>query len=476
MRRLAGTAAAAAALVVVPAAFAGEAVLFAPPPAWVLPAPAPDSAGTAPAHTAIPLYDVQTLIDGETVTAFKDGAVTIASPEMLNQLGTIALSWQPAHGDLVVHAAQILRGGKMIDILKGGGNQFSVLRREARLEQKIVDGTLTAVMQVPGLAVGDVLRVSHSVTTTDKALGGMAQAGLALVPRPVTMHYGRARLVWPERQPIAWKALMPGVTAQPRSIGGGRRELTVMLPTARLPELPAATPARFHALAVIEASSFADWQGVARVMAPHYRTQGAITEGSELARMVDAIASAHADPVARMAEALRVVQGDVRYQLIALGSGNYVPQSPDETWRQRYGDCKAKTLLLLAMLDRMGIAAEAVLVSTRLGDMVPQRLPAAMAFDHVIVRATAGGESFWLDGTSTGGRLADIRDTPRFGWVLPVRENGAALERIVPRANARPGVNLRVDYDLGASIHLPVPFTMQLRLTGPQAEQARTIG
>ncbi|WP_438895209.1 hypothetical protein, partial [Bacillus cereus group sp. BC312] len=76
-----------------------------------------------------------------------------------------------------------------------------------------------------------------------------------------------------------------------------------------------------------------------------------------------------------------------------------MPQSPQKTWDARYGDCKAKTLLLLAMLHAMGIEAEPVLAGVRLGELVPERIPSAAAFDHVLVRATIGSESLWLDGT-----------------------------------------------------------------------------
>lgn len=447
-------------------------MLFAPPASWVVPAPEIPPVELSAKGVAFPLFDTQVYIDGGRTTTYIDGAVAISSPEMLNQMGTISFNWQPAHGDLTVHAAQILRDGQVIDLLKQG-NTFSVLRREARLEEKILDGALTAIMPAAGLRIGDVLRVSHSTSVHDETLRGAAQTAVAVLPEPVTMRFGRARLVWPTEQKLAWKSLAPGIDARPRAIGDGLTELTVSLPVARLPELPAGTPLRFRPVAMIEASGFAGWEDVARVMAPLYRTEGTIADGSDLAKAVDAIAAAGTDPERRLAEALRLVQGEVRYQLIALGSGNYVPQSPAETWTLRYGDCKAKTLLLLAMLHRLGIKAEPVMASSQLGDLVPQRLPAAMAFDHVIVRAEIGGESFWLDGTSQGARQADLRDVPRFGWVLPVRESGAALEKLPVRADARPSFAMAVAYDGSASVHLPMPYTLRLRFTGPRAEQMR---
>ncbi len=460
------------ALVAPDLAHAGEKPLIAPAPAWVTPAPALDPAKLAAAKVAIPLFDEQTLVDGDATVQFIDSAFTINNQATLNQLGTISVEWQPQHGDLTFHAAEILRDGEKIDLLKTGPG-FTVLRREAKLEKLTIDGELTAMMPAQGLRVGDVLHVSYSISVRDTALAGRAQTAQIVFPKPITLQFGRARLVWPEKQKLAWKALAPGMALEPKPIAGGMTELVVTMPIAKFPELPENIPARFSPVPLIEASSFANWQDVASVMAPLFSTEGAIAEGSDLAKVTDAIAAAHKDPVERMAAALRTVQDDVRYQLVTLGNGNYVPQKPADTWSMRFGDCKAKTMLLLAMLHRLGIMAEPVLANSTLGDLVPDRLPSAQAFDHVFVRAEIGGESFWLDGTKLGDRIADIRDVPRFGNVLPLRTKGAALIKLPTRADARPAMDLTVSYDGQAGLHLPVPFTMKLSYTGYRAEQRR---
>ena len=71
----------------------------------------------------------------------------------------------------------------------------------------------------------------------------------------------------------------------------------------------------------------------------------------------------------------------------------------DETWTRRFGDCKGKTVLLIALLNELGIEAEPVLVSTVLGDGLDQRLPLLNNFDHVIVRAHVGTQWYWLSRT-----------------------------------------------------------------------------
>ena len=454
------------------AAHAGEVPLIGPLPDWVAPAADPDVGALGQDPSTIPLFDEQNYIDGDLSVAYVDAAQTVANAEQLNRLGTISASWQPAHGDLTFHRLEILRGGDRIDLLKEGAG-FTVLRREHGLERQIIDGTLTATRQIQGLRIGDTLRFAFSISSRDSVLAGKAQSGTLLFAKPVKIGFGRARLVWPASQKVAFKALVPGVTATPRAIAGGRKELSIPLPLPTLPELPGDAPTRFKSVPMIAATNFSGWSEIASAMAPLYKPEGAIAEGSDLAAAVDAIAKAHADPVERMAEALKLVQGSVRYQLIALGTGNYKPQSPAQTWDMRYGDCKAKSLLLLAMLDRLGIEAEAVLANIENGDLVPRMLPAPLAFDHVIVRAEVAGESFWLDGTASGARLADIRDVPRFGHILPLRDKGAELIVLPVRANARPALDLDLVYDGSAGVHLPMPFALKIRYSGVYAEQQR---
>lgn len=451
---------------------AGDKPVIAPIPGWVIAAPDMALAEGPQSGNFLPLFDEQVLFDGDKVTTYVDAAYAIPSAEVLNQRGTLSLNWQPAHGDLIIHKIEILRGKERIDALAGNPD-FTILRREAGLERSIQDGTLTAVKHIEGLRVGDTLHTTFSLSERDSVLKGNAQAALILLPKPVQIGFGRARLVWPEQQELALKAFVPGIDLTPKASAGGRKELTIALPIANLPEMPGAIPARYQPAPVVVASTFKSWADVAAVMAPLYSTAGTIPDGSDIARVTDAIAVRSPDPLQRMADALQTVQEDVRYQLMAMGTGNYVPQSPADTWQKRYGDCKAKTLLLLAMLHRMGITAEPVLANIARGSMVPVLPPSAMAFDHVLVRAEVKGESFWLDGTLLGTRLGDLRDVPRFGSVLPLRSAGSALLTLPDLAHKRFDADVDLAMDNSAGPHLPTPFTLKVRFSGLMAAQVR---
>lgn len=450
------------------AAWAGDKPLYQAAPGWVVAAPTPDAAKLTDMDPALVIMDQQQRVGDGQVWEYTDQATRVISTQTIRDLGTVTLPWQPDAGDLIVHRAEILRGGERIDLI-AAGQRFQVLRREEQLEQWQLTGTLTATMTVEGLRVGDVLRLSYSVTSKDKALQGNVQTAIPLIAAPGRAKFARARLSWPVGTDLRWRGYADGLA--PKVVArDGFNEIEIALPLAKPADLPDDAPARYRKLSILEATSFADWGAVSKVMAPLYQTDGLIAAGSPLAAEVAKIAARSSDPRVRAALALRLVQDEIRYLFKGMDGGNYTPQKPADTWSLRYGDCKAKTLLLLAILHGLGIEAEPAVASMNLGDHVAQRLPSAAAFDHVIVRAVIGGKSLWLDGTGGGSRLADLDDTPPFRNVLPLRSEGAGLMPIVMQPPGRPLGEIEIELDQSAGIGLPTPFSTRFVVNGAMAE------
>lgn len=445
-------------------AHAGDKPIYAPAPAWVKPAPPIDGTKLTDASPVLLLFDQQQTLEKGKVWAYIDSATRASTTEVLNAIGTIQYPWQPGHGDLIIHKVEIIRGAEHIDLLHGT-EPFTVLRREQQLNERILDGTLTATMPVPGLRVGDVLHVAISIVQSDETLKGRVQSGAAVVYAPFRVDFARVRMRWPVGDDVHWKAYSADAIAAP-TVADGYRELTVALPLAKQADLPTDAPGRFKNLPVLEVSSFSDWAQVSATMAPLYATEGLIDPKGPIAAEVNRIMAAESDPLKRAAAALQVVQDKIRYQLVALGTGNYVPQTPAQTWTVRYGDCKAKTLLLLAMLHAMGIEAEPVLSNVKLNDYASVRLPSAGAFDHIFVQAMIGGEPIWLDGTGSGTRLADLHDVPHLNAILPVRAAGATLMPLPKRFDARPTETATIDIDSTAGVSLPAPFKISIVARG----------
>ncbi|HEU4650390.1 MAG TPA: DUF3857 domain-containing protein [Croceibacterium sp.] len=448
---------------------AGEEVLYQPAPEWIAPVELPPLRGGPP----IVLFDDQRRIEEGRLTTYVDRAIRVDNPQTLTMLGTLQASWMPDKGDLIVHRVSILRGDEVIDVLAGGA-RLEVLRRERQLEQRMIDGARTATLAVPGLRVGDVLRVSYSTTLSDQALDKEVQDTAGLPAKPFAAGFARLRMSWPEGSDVHWKA-SKGVDLPAPVVRDGFATIEVALPLPERNDVPGDAPLRYRMPPMLQTGTFADWTEVSRVMAPLFATDGTIAADGPIAREVARIERAHSGQLERAVAALRLVQDEIAYMLNGMQGGNYIPQTPAQTWEMRYGDCKAKTMLLLAMLREMGIESEAVLVASQVGDVVPEMLPIPGAFDHVIVHATIDGTDYWLDGTSSGASMRVVGDVPNFHVALPLREGGAGLLAMPQRPQQTYDRLSHITFDHRAGLDVPMLYEAEWTLTGSAAAPFRAV-
>jgi tetratricopeptide (TPR) repeat protein len=431
---------------------AAEQPQYRPPEAWVKALAIPTSGSDADGAAQILLQDYQTAFGAQGDEFYQETAVKIRSAQGLSDWGNVIIPWQPDTETLVIHTLAIIRGDKTIDLL-AGGKTFTVLRRETNLEMAMLDGTLTATIQPEGLQVGDVLHLAYTRQRHDPVMKGRSQDWNYLA-RPGVVERAYFRMVWPRSKPVRWKAALGlGQPAVSQTATGS--ELVIDMAKAEAPQAPRGAPQRFGNLANIQATDFSSWADASALMQPLYAKAATLAPDSPLRAEIARIKAASGDPKVRAAAALKLVEDQVRYLYLGLNNGGYVPADADVTWARRFGDCKAKTVLLLALLKGLGVEAQPALVSTEWGDGLDQRLPTMDAFDHVAVRARIGGKTYWLDGTRIGDDDLDGLPTPDFHWMLPVQAAGGALEPLRPTLYAEPHMESRMRLDASAGMDAP---------------------
>jgi len=446
-------------------ALAHEDVRYGDAPEWVLPAPAFAQPERQQGAFALLYRDTQVLRDDAGTHVFEAWRTRIQTAEAL-ALGSIGLVWNPAAGGPTVHGLKVIRDGEAIDVLESA--RFATFQREGALEQSMIDGLLTAHLQIPGLRVGDEVEFAATTTALDPTVPEHAFGIVALPHLPSPGTY-RMRVRWEDGRTLAWSAT-PDIADDVRVQGN---EALVVLERPGLFEPPSGAPTRFHAARLLDFSDFADWQQVSRRFHPLYAEAAALSPQSELRAEAAAIARRHATPAERAAAALRLVQDQIRYVYVGMNGANLTPASAEETWQRRYGDCKGKSALLLALLAELGIEAEPVLANLSSDDGINERLPSPALFDHVLVRARVDGRTYWMDGTRQGdSRLVDAPPEP-FRFVLPLSGTGAALERLPFRPPAEPALLTLNAIDASAGIDQPVRYELTQILRGTDALQMR---
>ena len=436
-------------------AAAAEAIAYGPAAAWVKPLPIPASAvGAEGAAAQVLLQDEQDWFGPDGDERYSDAAFRILTPQGLAGAGTIIIPWNPEVDAVTVHHIHIIRGTQVIDALSGG-KTLTVLRRETNLEMSMLDGTLTGTLQLEGLQVGDIIDMAVTRRRRDPVMQGRTESFALLSPAGVVgrFHFsGR----WPASKAIRWR-VGDGLGEPLVTHKGDETEMVIDLANVRAPKPPEGAPSRFAIVGLLQISQFADWNEVSALMAPLYRKAASLGPTSPIKAEIARIRASSADPIARAAAALRLVQEQTRYLFLGMDFGGYTPADADVTWSRRFGDCKGKTALLLALLDGLGVEAEPALVSASNGDGMDDRLPAVSEFDHVLVRAVIAGRVYWLDGTRSGDHDITTIPPPSFRWALPLRAPGAGLEPILQPPLERPTMEAVTRIDASKGVEAPAP-------------------
>ena len=440
------------------AAQAEDKPVIAPPAAWVKPTPIPKPKNDAGGVYRLLLMDQQVNFDTGGDQFYLERAIRVQNAMGLTGLGNIAISWNPELDAVRVHKVQIRRGDQVIDIL--AKQAFTILRREPNLEYAALDGQLTATVQAEGLQVGDVLDVAYTITHHDPAMMGRSDTIMDGLSR-TTADRAVMRVVWDSPKAMAWRAA-GGMQAPSIAHHGKTTEVLVDRRDLTPIEMPSMAPQRFQRGWQLEFSEFAAWADVSATMAPLYDKASKLAADSPLKGEVAKIKAASNDPKVQASAALALVEKKTRYLYLGMKDGGLVPADADLTWSRKFGDCKGKTVLLLALLRELGIEALPALVSSTGGDGLDARLPSMAPFDHVIVQATIGGQTYWLDGTRTEDRGVDTLRTPGFYWALPVKASGAELMKLTRSTPDEPQSVTTIRVDASGGLDAPAPTHIEV--------------
>ncbi|HEV7673797.1 MAG TPA: DUF3857 domain-containing protein, partial [Candidatus Angelobacter sp.] len=181
----------------------------------------------------------------------------------------------------------------------------------------------------------------------------------------------------------------------------------------------------------VHVSTLGDWKQLGSWYADLVRPQFALDQSlqSELARVTNGL---HSDKE-KISAIQEFVLRNTHYVALEFGIYSYKPYPVTQIYARRFGDCKDKASLMIALLRASGIEAEIALVRTRsLGDVAAE--PASIAlFNHAIVYVPK--YDLWLDGTAEyAGRELPLEDQGALS--LTVNLSGAAQIRHIPMSRA----------------------------------------
>ena len=181
----------------------------------------------------------------------------------------------------------------------------------------------------------------------------------------------------------------------------------------------------------VHVSTMGDWKQLGSWYADLIRPQFALDPSLEN-ELQQIIKDAHNDRE-KIAAIQEFVLRSTHYVALEFGIYSYKPYPVTQIYARRFGDCKDKASLMIALLRAAGIEAEIALVRTRsLGDAAS--VPASIAlFNHAIVYVPR--YEMWLDGTAEyAGHELPLED--QGALALTVSLSGSAQLRHIPVSHA----------------------------------------
>lgn len=373
------------------------------------------------------LSDAQVRWDGESSEFYYRLVTKVSEPDALSDAGSIQLSYDPSYEELTIHGIAITRDGRTSDRLASA--RVDVLQREESLERRLLDGERTVSIEIEDLRVGDRIEYSYTRSGSNPVWRGHHFRTFPL-EYSVPVRVLRARLTVPRQRysNLQYRngSLEPTVTmeGQETTYEWARRSV----PGA---DSDGDAPSWHLGAQAVQVSSFRSWRDIIEREMPLYASPEKVS--APLQALIDEIRQEHAEPEARLREILARVQADIRYLGIELGVGGFVPRDPSVVFERRFGDCKDKSLLMVTMARAMGIDAFPAIVDTNNRVAMNEMIPTPAYFDHVIVLARIGEESFWLDPTRTlqSGALGEIYQ-PHFGKAMVLEPGAVDLVEMTP--------------------------------------------
>ncbi|HVZ74644.1 MAG TPA: DUF3857 domain-containing protein, partial [Polyangia bacterium] len=283
------------------------------------------------------------------------------------------------------------------------------------------------VVRFEGLRAGDVLEVQYVVDDVS-ARNQMADyfGDFQMIAESIPKRRWDYTLIAPASRPIYSNlANAPNVPRLERSTtdrDGARvyafavRDVASIEPEPAMPGLAEAAP-------YLHVSTYASW---ADVGAWYWRlVEEQLASDDELRKAAhDAVRGAKTD-VERVRAIHDLVVKDTRYVGLEFGIHGYKPYKVTQILERRFGDCKDKASLMLALLREVGIPSELVLVRTRRGGRVAPE-PASLAiFDHAITYVPK--LDLYLDGTAEFSGTSELPTQDQGVLVLRVSAAGAHL-------------------------------------------------
>ncbi|MDD5217130.1 MAG: DUF3857 domain-containing protein [Candidatus Omnitrophica bacterium] len=266
---------------------------------------------------------------------------------------------------------------------------------------------------LPDVSVGDSLELQYTIEITNPILKGVHTAYFTYPLGLMTLNSSLTIDV-PTAMKANYAVTIPGGKEPNITSKGGRTVYAwtpgpIVLSRGHEPAIPPS----FDVDPYIFFSTMPSWDTLSEWYYPLFE-EALLQTGDELKNKVDQLTLGIAkDRLAVIKKLFEYVSQEVEYVGITLGESAWKPYPPSYVMTNRYGDCKGKAGLLIAMLRQAGIKAFGVLMKPSDQGRLILNIP-SLDFTHMIVAVPEEEGFLFMDPT--------IPMAP-YDYLMPFEEN-----------------------------------------------------
>jgi len=291
-----------------------------------------------------------------TETSYHHYVIKLLNNDGVQNMSDIHVDFDPSFQRLVFHEINLYRNGIKTDILKK--HQIKTIQRETDMERFLYDGSLTAVVNLQDIREGDVIECAYSRQGFNPIYQGHYfenfYFGFSI---PLKENY--TRIIAPNNKPLYFKypagKLESTILKQNNTTeyNWQKKDNQALIYDNNV-------PGWYNSYQRVEISTFVDWEAVVNLNLVNYKVSE--TELNSLKSKTNGL-FVQQNKDSLLISIIRFVQDNIRYLAFESGMNAYKPISPCKVIDSRYGDCKAKSLLLCSLLKLHDIEAYPVLVN-----------------------------------------------------------------------------------------------------------------
>ena len=383
-------------------------------------------------------------------------AFRVSDRKGLETAAQIKTSFDPSLSELTFNFINVIRDGKTTNRLPGV--EIREIQQESGLGNGIIDGDITALINLEDIRVGDILDYGYSGRINTPLYPDMFfSTTSASYSVPIARSFVSYDM--PREKRLYTESIKSNVRTDIQDIDDRTIysfDLIDPDPHRSFKNIPDGVVTQGSFLVSTEDN----WSNIADWAVEVYDIDLTLPKSAKA--QIKSIKREHKSDGARALAALQWVQDDIRYLGFEEGVNGHKPRTPAATIANGYGDCKDKSLLLQTALSEMGITSYVTLVNTTTGDLLDQTLPAVTMFDHAIVMAELNDRNVFMDPTGTYQRgTLETFGEPDYGFVLPIKSGQSKLVKVDIPFEAYPlqTIKERYTYQEEGSVSLEVTST-----------------